>query len=75
VRIPYAVAFAAGVVTTALANVTGREPRAPIDAVRMAREKKWVNCGRARRELGFEPGPVDRALRNAVEWFSANGYV
>jgi dihydroflavonol-4-reductase len=75
VRIPYAVAFAAGVVTTALANVTGREPRAPIDAVRMAREKKWVNCGKARRELGFEPGPVDRALRNAVEWFSANGYV
>ncbi len=74
VRLPYAVAYAAGVVTTAWAKVTGKEPRAPLDAVRMARKKMFVTHARAARELGFEPGRVDGALRRAVEWFRANGY-
>ena len=75
IRIPYAVAYAAGVVSTAWAGVSGQEPRAPIDAVRMARKKMWVNCEKARRELGFSPGPPDNAFRSAAEWFRANGYV
>lgn len=74
VRLPYAVAYAAGVVTTGWARVTGRPPRAPLDAVRMARKKMWVSHDKARRELGFSPAPVDAALGRAVEWFRANGY-
>ena len=62
-RIPYAVAYAAGVVTTAWADVTGREPRVPLDAVRMARKKMWVTHEKAERELGFRPGPARTALR------------
>jgi len=75
VQIPYAVAFAAGVVSTAWAHVSGDEPRAPLDAVKMARKKMWVRHDKARRELGFEPGPAPEALRRAVEWFRENGYV
>jgi dihydroflavonol-4-reductase len=74
-RIPYPVAYLAGVVSTAVANVTGHEPRAPLDAVRMARKKMWVSSDKARSELGFSPGPVDEALKRAVAWFQANGYV
>jgi dihydroflavonol-4-reductase len=74
-QIPYAVAYAAGVVNTAWANLTGREPKAPLDAVRMAKEKKWVTHAKAERELGYRPGPVDEALRRAIAWFRANGYV
>ncbi|MGI8741457.1 MAG: hopanoid-associated sugar epimerase [Bryobacteraceae bacterium] len=74
-RIPYAVAYAAGVVSTGWANVTGLAPRAPLDAVRMARKKMFVSLEKARRELGFSPGPVDGALKRAVNWFRANGYV
>ena len=75
VRIPYAVAFAVGAATTAWANLSGSEPRAPLDAVKMARKKMWVRHDKADRELGFSPGCADDALRRAVEWFSANGYV
>lgn len=71
VRLPYAAAWIAGVITTAVANVTGRPPRAPLDAVRMARKKMFVSHEKARRELGFVPGPVDAALGRAVEWFRA----
>jgi dihydroflavonol-4-reductase len=73
-RIPYAVAYAAGVASTAWAGVTGRAPRAPLDAVRMARKKMFVSHAKAARELGYSPGPVEGALERAVTWFRANGY-
>jgi dihydroflavonol-4-reductase len=74
-RIPYAVAYAAGLASTGWANLTGHEPRAPIDAVKMARKKMFVSLDKANRELGFNPRPVDGALKRAVDWFKANGYV
>jgi dihydroflavonol-4-reductase len=74
-RIPYAVAYAAGLISTAGANLTGREPRAPLDAVKMSKVKMFVSSDKAKRELGFRPGPVDDALIRAVDWFRANGYV
>jgi dihydroflavonol-4-reductase len=74
VKLPYAVAYAAGVVSTGWARVTGKTPRAPLDAVRMARKKMFVSHAKAARELGFEPGPAEGALVRAVEWFRANGY-
>lgn len=74
VRLPYAAAYAAGVVSTGWARLTGKPPRAPLDAVRMARKKMFVSHAKAARELGFEPGPAQSALVRAVEWFRANGY-
>src|SRR5580704_8159694 len=70
VRLPYGVAYAAGIASTAWANVTGSEPRVPLDAVRMARKKMFVSHDKAKRELGFEPSAVDGALSRAIEWFS-----
>ena len=74
-RIPYALAYMAGLASTGWANLSGVEPRAPLDAVRMARKKMFVSPDKAKRELGFNPGPVDGALKRAVDWFRANGYV
>jgi dihydroflavonol-4-reductase len=68
-RLPYAVAYCAGVCSTAWAGLTGTPPRVPIDAVRMARKKMWVTHQKAAQELGFRPGPAETALRRAVEWF------
>jgi dihydroflavonol-4-reductase len=73
-RIPYAVAFTAGAISTGWANLTGHEPRAPLDGVRMARKKMWVRHEKAARELGFAPGPAREALGRAVDWFQSNGY-
>jgi dihydroflavonol-4-reductase len=70
VRLPYAVAYLAGAISTGWAGITGRPPRVPLEAVRMARKKMWVTHEKARRELGFSPAPAEVALRNAVEWFS-----
>ncbi len=74
-KIPYGVAYAAGMLSTGWAKLTGNEPKAPLDAVKMARKKMFVSTVKATRELGFVPGPVKPALGRAVEWFRANGYV
>ena len=68
-RLPYAVAWCAGVCSTAWAGVTGHPPRVPLNGVRMAKKKMWVKHEKARRELGFDPGPAETALARAVEWF------
>jgi dihydroflavonol-4-reductase len=74
IQIPYAVAYAAGVVSTGWANLTGKEPRVPLDAVRMSRKKMWVSHDKAARELGYAPGPAADALGRAIAWFRDNGY-
>ena len=73
-KIPYALAYATGVVTTAFANVTGIPPIAPIEGVRMARKKMFVKHDKATRELGWSPSPAETALEKAVKWFRDNGY-
>jgi dihydroflavonol-4-reductase len=69
VELPYFVAWTAGVITTALAHVTGTPPRAPLEAVRMAKKKMWVSHAKAAAELGFAPRPARLALDAAVTWF------
>jgi dihydroflavonol-4-reductase len=75
VEIPYAAALLAGYFSTAWARVSGSEPRAPLEGVRMAKKKMFVTHEKARRELGFDPGPAEDALKRAAGWFQANGYV
>jgi dihydroflavonol-4-reductase len=76
VRIPYALAFATGVVDEVITGrVLHREPRATIEAVRMSRRKMFVTSAKAERELGWKVIPVDDALRRAVEWFRAHAYI
>jgi dihydroflavonol-4-reductase len=72
-QLPYAVAYATGVVTTAWASVSGQMPMAPLEAVKMAKKKMFVTHAKAARDLGYAPGPVDEALSRAVEWFRAKG--
>lgn len=74
VKLPYAVAYATGVLTTGWAHLTGKPPLAPLEGVRMARKKMFVTHAKAASELGYNPGSVDTALERAVTWFRANGY-
>jgi dihydroflavonol-4-reductase len=76
VKLPYFVAFAAAAVDeTVTGRMLGREPRATIDTVRMGRKKMFASSAKAERELGWKILPVEPALKRAVEWFRANGYV
>ncbi len=74
-RIPYAVAYLAGAVSTGLSHLTRREPAIPLDGVRMAHEPMYYDASKAVRELGLPQTPIEEAIRKAVDWFKANGYI
>jgi dihydroflavonol-4-reductase len=75
VRVPHALALAAGYADAVLSRLMGREPRIPLEGVRMARHSMFVKTERARLELGFSPGSLRGAFERAVRWYESSGYV
>ncbi len=73
-KTPYAVAYAFGAVDTAIARMRGVEPMAPLDAIKMAKHYMWFSSEKAERELGYASRPAAVALKDAADWFAANGY-
>jgi hopanoid-associated sugar epimerase len=53
----------------------GKTPSVPIDGVRMAQQPMYYDASKAIRELGLPQSPLNVALKDAVDWFMANGYV
>ena len=74
-KIPHGLALGVAYANTALSRLVGREPGIPIEGVKIARHLMFVDCSRAQRELGFQPGSVAAALERAVRWNDANGYI
>jgi dihydroflavonol-4-reductase len=73
-QVPYSIALGAAYVDEAIAKLTGKHPKAPLAGVRMAKYKMFFNPAKAIRELGLPQTPPREALRDAAEWFKANGY-
>jgi dihydroflavonol-4-reductase len=74
-KIPHGMALTVAYVESAFSRLIGKEPQIPVEGVKIAQHKMFVDCSRAQRELGFQPGPVAAALERAVRWYQANGYV
>jgi dihydroflavonol-4-reductase len=75
-KVPHAVAMGFAVFDQLFTGVLmGKEPRATIDAVKMGRKKMFASSDKAERELGYRALPVEEALRRAIDWFQAHGYV
>lgn len=75
-RVPHTVAMGFAVFDQFFTGVIrGKEPRATIDAVKMGRKKMFASSAKAERELGYKSMPVEDALRRAVDWFQAHGYI
>ncbi|WP_017328051.1 hopanoid-associated sugar epimerase [Synechococcus sp. PCC 7336] len=52
----------------------GKVPSIPIDGVRMSAEPMYYSSAKAVRELKLPQSPLDRALTEAITWFSERGY-
>lgn len=75
VRLPHAVALAAGYADEWISRLSGREPRIPVEGVKMSRHRMFVESDKATRELGYRPGSIEAALDRAVRWYAEHGYV
>ena len=75
VRLPHAVALAAGYADEFFSRLRGREPQIPVEGVKMSRHRMFVESDKAERELGYKPTPVEAALERAVRWYESHGYI
>lgn len=75
VKMPHAVALAAGYADQWFSRLAGREPQIPVEGVKMSRHRMFVESDKAARELGYAPTSVEAALERAVRWYQENGYV
>ncbi|OLD95615.1 MAG: NAD-dependent dehydratase [Candidatus Rokubacteria bacterium 13_1_20CM_4_68_9] len=75
VRVPHALIYLVALVNEGVARATGRPPRVPLTGVRMARKHMYFSAEKAVRELGLPQTPVEQALLEAVDWFTAHGCV
>jgi dihydroflavonol-4-reductase len=66
-RIPYAVAWLAGALSTVVARFTGRPPRVPLVGVQIARHRMVYDPSRAINELGMPQTPLRETVKAAVD--------
>jgi len=74
-KIPHGLALGVAYIETGFSRLLGKEPQIPVEGVKIAQHKMFVDVSRAQRELGFQPGSVTAALERAVKWYRANEYV
>ncbi|MGH8120560.1 MAG: hopanoid-associated sugar epimerase [Gammaproteobacteria bacterium] len=75
VRLPHQMTLPIAWMMEQWAGITGKEPRATVDSVRMAKKKMFFSSAKAVRELGYQYRPAHEALRDAITWFMNNGYL
>lgn len=74
-RVPHALAMLSARIMEPWARISGREPRATVEGVRMAKKKMYFSSAKAVRELGYRSRPAHEALQDAIHWFTQNDYL
>lgn len=75
-RIPYTAAMALGYADELRCRILPHaRPRVPLEGVRLSVQRMYVDCAKARTELGYASGPVRDALARSVSWYRDHGYL
>jgi dihydroflavonol-4-reductase len=69
-RLPHAAVMPIAYVAEAWARLSGTQPIATVEEVRMSKKHMFFSSAKAERELGYAAGPLRLALEDAVAWFS-----
>ena len=51
-----------------------REPRIPLEGLKVSKNPMYVSCQKAIAELGQPQSSVESALLKAITWFNEHGY-
>ena len=66
---PLAMSWAMAVLGSAKARLTGTDEQLSIDSLRLMRAEAPVDCSKAKRELGWQPRPVEESIREAAKFW------
>jgi dihydroflavonol-4-reductase len=67
--IPLAMSYAMATLGSIKARLKGTDERLSLDSLRLMRAEAPVDCGKAERELGWQPRPVEESIREAAEFW------
>ncbi|MGV8920745.1 MAG: hopanoid-associated sugar epimerase [Pseudomonas sp.] len=68
-RLPHSVVMPIAHVAEGWARLTGTQPIATVEEVRMSKKLMYFSSAKAQRDLGYQPGLARQALEDAVRWF------
>jgi dihydroflavonol-4-reductase len=68
--VPVPLLYAMGALGTAKARFKGTDERLTLESVRLMRAEADVDCSKARRELGWQPKPVEDSIRAAARFWA-----
>jgi dihydroflavonol-4-reductase len=71
VRLPHGVVMPIAYASEVWARLTGMNPIATVEEVRMSKKRMFFNSAKAERELGYTARPARKALEDAVQWFQS----
>ena len=67
--VPVPAAYAMAALGSLKARLRGSDERLTLNALRLMRVEAPVDCAKARRELGWQPRPVEESIREAARWW------
>ncbi len=67
--IPLAVSYALATMGTLKARLRGTDEQLSLASLRLMRAEAPVDCAKARRELGWQPRPVEESIREAARFW------
>jgi dihydroflavonol-4-reductase len=67
--LPLPLTYALAALGTAKSRLRGTDERLTLNAVRLMRAEAPVDCTKARRELGWQPRPVEESIEEAARWW------
>ena len=73
-RLPHNAVYPFAWLAEQWARVSGKEPFATVDGVKMAKKFMYFSSALAQQMLGYEPRPARLAIKDAIDWFRENGY-
>lgn len=74
-RLPIAAVYPVAWGAELWAHLSGREPFATRDGLRMARQTMFFSDAKARRDLGYTSRPYREGIVDAISWFRTAGYL
>jgi dihydroflavonol-4-reductase len=67
--------FPVAVLAEAAARITGKEPFATVDGLKMAKYHMFFSSAKAKADLGYAARPWREAVQDAFVWFREAGYL
>jgi dihydroflavonol-4-reductase len=75
IKLPHGVVLPIAWLAECVSHITGREPFATVDGVRMARKHMYFSSAKAQQDLGYVSRPARAAIEDAIRWFKESGYL